>query len=165
MSLYKQWEELASKERTQEEYDKFWENYLLKEKDAYEFILANKKDAIDGKYSEVANMVNMDILDFMGFLQGINTSLVKELELETLNEDSNISLQIDFEKLYYNMLQAKAEWLYTLEQWNDVLTEEVRETILKEYKASKTIIKEEKVGRNDLCPCGSGKKYKKCCGR
>ncbi|MFH1457515.1 MAG: SEC-C metal-binding domain-containing protein, partial [Patescibacteria group bacterium] len=24
--------------------------------------------------------------------------------------------------------------------------------------------KEEKVGRNDLCPCGSGKKYKKCCG-
>jgi len=22
-----------------------------------------------------------------------------------------------------------------------------------------------KIGRNDLCPCGSGKKYKKCCGR
>jgi preprotein translocase subunit SecA len=21
------------------------------------------------------------------------------------------------------------------------------------------------IGRNDLCPCGSGKKYKKCCGR
>jgi preprotein translocase subunit SecA len=24
---------------------------------------------------------------------------------------------------------------------------------------------QDKVGRNDLCPCGSGKKYKKCCGR
>jgi len=24
---------------------------------------------------------------------------------------------------------------------------------------------EEKVGRNDPCPCGSGQKYKKCCGR
>ena len=24
---------------------------------------------------------------------------------------------------------------------------------------------EQKVGRNDPCPCGSGKKYKKCCGR
>jgi preprotein translocase subunit SecA len=23
----------------------------------------------------------------------------------------------------------------------------------------------EKIGRNDPCPCGSGKKYKKCCGR
>ena len=22
-----------------------------------------------------------------------------------------------------------------------------------------------KIGRNDPCPCGSGKKYKKCCGR
>jgi uncharacterized protein YecA (UPF0149 family) len=29
----------------------------------------------------------------------------------------------------------------------------------------KTIVREApKVGRNDLCPCGSGKKYKKCCG-
>jgi preprotein translocase subunit SecA len=25
--------------------------------------------------------------------------------------------------------------------------------------------REQKVGRNDPCPCGSGKKYKKCCGR
>ena len=25
--------------------------------------------------------------------------------------------------------------------------------------------KEKKVGRNDPCPCGSGKKYKNCCGR
>jgi len=28
----------------------------------------------------------------------------------------------------------------------------------------KPIVRKEKVGRNDLCPCGSGKKYKKCCG-
>ena len=28
----------------------------------------------------------------------------------------------------------------------------------------KTVVKGDKVGRNDLCPCGSGKKYKKCCG-
>ena len=26
------------------------------------------------------------------------------------------------------------------------------------------IVKEKKIGRNDPCPCGSGKKYKKCCG-
>jgi preprotein translocase subunit SecA len=29
----------------------------------------------------------------------------------------------------------------------------------------KTVVNKEKVGRNDPCPCGSGKKYKKCCGR
>ena len=31
--------------------------------------------------------------------------------------------------------------------------------------AGKTVRKGKKVGRNDPCPCGSGKKYKKCCGR
>ena len=30
---------------------------------------------------------------------------------------------------------------------------------------NKTVKKDEETGRNDLCPCGSGKKYKKCCGR
>ena len=35
-----------------------------------------------------------------------------------------------------------------------------------ESERKKTVVvrKAEKVGRNDLCPCGSGKKYKKCCG-
>ena len=28
----------------------------------------------------------------------------------------------------------------------------------------KTVTAEQKVGRNDPCPCGSGKKYKRCCG-
>lgn len=28
-----------------------------------------------------------------------------------------------------------------------------------------TRINENKIGRNDPCPCGSGKKYKKCCGK
>ena len=28
----------------------------------------------------------------------------------------------------------------------------------------KTRLAEKKVGRNEPCPCGSGKKYKKCCG-
>jgi preprotein translocase subunit SecA len=37
----------------------------------------------------------------------------------------------------------------------------------KEGNKQNTVVltkKEDKVGRNDLCPCGSGKKYKKCHG-
>ena len=30
---------------------------------------------------------------------------------------------------------------------------------------NRTVVKGKKVGRNDPCPCGSGKKYKKCCGK
>ena len=29
----------------------------------------------------------------------------------------------------------------------------------------KPVTKDKKPGRNDLCPCGSGKKYKQCCGK
>ena len=30
-------------------------------------------------------------------------------------------------------------------------------------KVNTTIVKDKKIGRNEPCPCGSGKKYKKCC--
>ena len=33
-----------------------------------------------------------------------------------------------------------------------------------ENVTSKTVVNKNKIGRNDPCPCGSGKKYKKCCG-
>ncbi len=34
-----------------------------------------------------------------------------------------------------------------------------------DYVAPKPFVREPKIGRNDPCPCGSGKKYKKCCGK
>ena len=34
-----------------------------------------------------------------------------------------------------------------------------------EKAVKKPVVKKDKVGRNDPCPCGSGKKYKNCCGR
>ncbi len=36
-----------------------------------------------------------------------------------------------------------------------------------EIKASRKILpaRSDKIGRNSPCPCGSGKKYKKCCGK
>ncbi len=51
---------------------------------------------------------------FTGFMDGINDSLTSGYEVEKLEEDSEIELKLDFEKLYYNMLDAKAKWLYTL---------------------------------------------------
>ena len=35
----------------------------------------------------------------------------------------------------------------------------------KEKLKSEPVKNEKKVGRNSLCPCGSGKKYKQCCGK
>jgi uncharacterized protein YecA (UPF0149 family) len=38
-------------------------------------------------------------------------------------------------------------------------------SVVASYETAKPFIREPKVGRNDPCPCGSGKKYKKCCGK
>ena len=101
----------------------------------------------------------------MGFLDGIDTSLKASNDFKTFDENSEIVLDIDFEKLFFNMLVAEAQYLYTLEEWEDVLDAVTRRSILQAYKKSKIVVREQpKVGRNDPCPCGSGKKYKKCCG-
>ena len=59
----------------------------------------------------------------------------------------------------------KADWLYGLPQWEKIFDEETRKRLYREQKASGTVRKPKKIGRNDPCPCGSGKKYKKCCGK
>lgn len=118
-----------------------------------------------GELSGLAETFGMDEVTFIGFLDGINTSLKQEIDLESLESSTVISLDVDFEKLYFNMLDAKADWLYHLKEWDDVLSEEKRHEITKEFRASKVFVKQETVGRNDPCPCGSGKKYKKCCGK
>jgi len=163
MSLYDQWREYAEKQRTQAEYDEFWKTYFLAEKKNYEIILEKHNEIISGKLKDLAAEFEMEPHVFVGFLDGINTSLVESIDIENVDEDTDIKLEVDFEKLYYNMLDAKAEWLYNLEQWDDVLSKEKREQIKKEYRTSKIAVSN-KVGRNEPCSCGSGKKYKKCCG-
>jgi len=164
MSLYNEWKEVAYEEEDQAAATEFWKNYCNLEKGIYEYILGAKKTTINGKLGELAANYGVEEKFFMGFLDGINTSLNELLELGEMTADSDINATIDFEKLYYNMLDAKAEWLYTLSQWDEILTLERRKEIKKEFNATKTIVKEDKTGRNDPCTCGSGKKYKKCCG-
>ncbi|MDF2520340.1 MAG: preprotein translocase subunit SecA [Clostridia bacterium] len=164
MSLFETWRNTAYKEEDSQSQREFWENYFDVEKSIYEKILVNPEQPTEGTIKELAEKFNTDAMTFMGFMDGINDSLKEALELEKLEEDSSISLKIDLEKLYYNMLAAKASWLYTLPQWDTLLTDERRKEITKEQRLSGTVVKEKEPGRNDPCPCGSGKKYKKCCG-
>ena len=107
----------------------------------------------------------MDVVLFGGFLDGINESLKQPNPVDTIEADSQVTIDIDLEKLYYNMVAAKAEWLYELPQWNKLLDEDKRKELYKAQKRSMIVVKGKKIGRNDPCPCGSGKKYKFCCGR
>lgn len=164
MTLFEKWREIAEQERTPQANEAFWKEYFLKEKDNYADILANNRKALKGTLSEVASSFNMDTVTFMGFLDGINTSLLNEVELENLEDSSELDIEIDYEKLYFNMLDAKAEWLYNLPEWENILPADKRMEITKEFRVANMAISN-KIGRNDPCPCGSGKKYKKCCGK
>ena len=98
-------------------------------------------------------------------LDGINDSLVIPNPIEEMEEDTVVTLAYDKELLYKNMVDAKADWLYNLPMWDEIFTEEQKKTLYMEQKKSGTVIKGKKIGRNDPCPCGSGKKYKYCCGK
>lgn len=164
MSLYQQWQSKMEENQKDGTYREFFQSYLAQETKAYSEILEKEQKQITGTVKELAEHYGMDPVIFTGFMDGINTSLTQEMNLEELNEDSSIDVTIDYEKLYYNMLKAKADWLYGLSQWDKIFTgEKKREIRLKLHEDSH--VKVEKIGRNDPCPCGSGKKYKKCCGK
>lgn len=166
MTLLENWRESAySQEMDQTAMQQFWGTYFEIEKGIYEQLLSNPDEKVTGTVKELAEKYNVEVFTMTGFLDGINDSLVEPNPIETMEEDTPVSLVFDKEKLYKNMVGAKAEWLYELPQWNDIFSEEKRKELYKEQKNSGTVRKEKKVGRNDPCPCGSGKKYKKCCGR
>lgn len=142
------------------------QKYFTIEKGIYEKILAEPDVVVEGTVKELAEKYGVDPLVMVGFLDGINDSLKNPNPIETMTEDTVVNLGYDTELLYKNMVEAKAEWLYTLDAWNTLIpSEERRKELYKEQKSSHTIVKDKKVGRNDPCPCGSGKKYKYCCGR
>ena len=166
MALLQEWREIAySQEADRAQLQKFWTNYFLIEKGIYEKLLADPTNVERGTVKELAEKYHMDLNYMVGFLDGINESLKVANPIEEMTEDTKVTLDIDLEKLYYNMVEAKADWLYELPAWDKLLTAERRKEIYREQKKSGTIVKPKKIGRNDPCPCGSGKKYKQCCGR
>lgn len=165
-TLLEQWRDIAYNESADRgQLQRFWGSYFQIEKEIYEQLLTNPDEEVKGTVKELAAKYDQEVLTMVGFLDGINESLKVENPIETMDEDTEVSLAFDKEKLYKNMVAAKADWLYELPQWKEIYSEEELKRLYKEQKESTTIRKEKKIGRNDPCPCGSGKKYKKCCGR
>ena len=166
MALLQKWQEIAYNEKMEQgELQRFWQRYFLLEKGVYEQLLTNPDEAVEGTVKELAEKYNLDILEMAGFLDGINESLVTPNPIETMEEDTRVSLAFDKASLYKNMVAAKAEWLYELPMWDEIFDAETKKALYLEQKKSGTVIVGKKVGRNEPCPCGSGKKYKHCCGR
>jgi preprotein translocase subunit SecA len=71
-----------------------------------------------------------------------------------------------FVELIRNIKEDTVRFIYNVNTANMPKREKVAEPVVTNHEEGvrKPIVKEDKIGRNDPCPCGSGKKYKKCCG-
>lgn len=167
MALLQEWQKIAYNEKEDRgKLQKFWNDYFLLEKGIYEQLLTNPDEKVTGTVKELADKYQVSVMEMTGFLDGINDSLVEANPIDTMEEDTSVNLIFDKEKLYKNMVDAKADWLYELPQWDAIFDAETKKALYLEQKKSGTVRREgKKVGRNDPCPCGSGKKYKQCCGR
>ena len=114
----------------------------------------------------------------------------KEVKAEVVSEDeSKHTIELKFEtdsitpdlstKIYVDAMERDVEFDVIPKEDTLNLVEAIEEPVerkqvidvdhlssnVDEDANSKTVRKEDTTGRNDDCPCGSGKKYKKCCGR
>lgn len=166
MALLQEWRDVAySQETDKKQLQQFWSDYFLKEKGVYEQLLSNPDEVVTGTVKELAEKYGLSIQTMTGFLDGINDSLKEKNPIEEMTEDTVVNLGFDKELLYKNMVDAKADWLYDLPMWDEIFDAETKKNLYREAKKMNTIVKGKKIGRNDPCPCGSGKKYKYCCGR
>ena len=166
MGLLQEWRDTAYSQQTDKKVlQKFWTYYFMIEKGIYEKLLSEPDVKVKGTVKELAAKYEIPVMTMVGFLDGIDESLIVPNPIEEMDEDTEVNLIFDKEKLYKNMVDAKADWLYGLPMWDDIFDADKKKALYREAKKANTVIKGKKVGRNDPCPCGSGKKYKFCCGK
>ena len=166
MTIYERWVSQAY-DRLGQTVPAHWNTYLPKEQKIYEDLLENKRTVMSGTLAELSNKYDMTPECFLGFVDGINDALDKPFEAEEVQafeELTHINISFKFETLYKKMVEYKADHLYELPQWDFVFTPERRSELYVEQKRSTIVRKDPVPGRNESCTCGSGKKYKKCCG-
>ncbi|MDU1443206.1 MAG: preprotein translocase subunit SecA [Clostridium cochlearium] len=110
----------------------------------------------------------MDHIDNMDHLkQGIGLRAYKQQDPVQAYQFEGSQM---FDEMIYNIKIDTVRYLFRVQ----IQKAPEREQVAKETSTNQggddtlkkqPIRKEPKIGRNDLCPCGSGKKYKNCCGR
>ena len=88
---------------------------------------------------------------------------VKEAKLGTEKNPAKVTVQTEARKKEVSARFEEHGWQYTIDVDPDKPEDIADLDIL--LNKPEPVKAEEKIGRNDPCPCGSGKKYKKCCGK
>ena len=142
MGILQQWRDKAYNEKANKgDIQRLWADYFNKEKEIYAQILKNPSEVVTGTVTELAEKFHVDLMTMVGFLDGINDSLKEQNPIEEMDENTVVNLGYDTESLYKNMVAAGADWLYELEEWEPIFSEEKRKELFKEQKESGTVRK------------------------
>lgn len=165
MTLYDKWTNMVTEFVKTKGEVAFWNEYKSVELKIYKDILGNKKFSFTSSVQDLSKEYEIDEDFIVGFVDGISESLEDFIDVEKISVDEKLNFNIDVEKLYFNMLDSKADYLYNLSEWKDILSEDKIKEITNNWRSSKIVVNKVKIGRNEPCVCGSGKKYKNCCGK
>jgi len=143
------------------------------------------RDAYEAKEAHVGAQAMREI-EKLVMLKTIDAKWIEHLHnMDVLREgiglrawgqrDPLIEYKIEGYKMFQEMMDSARQEIATMMYRVEVVKEGEEEQVLKQRKVtygeapkvsrSSSIRRIEKIGRNDPCPCGSGKKYKKCCGK
>ena len=111
MSLLQEWRDYAyAYDMNSRQGQMFWANYFNIEKEIYQKLLSDPDKVWEDTVENLAKEFDTELKYFVGFLDGINDSLVTPNPIEEMDKDTKVSLAYDKEKLYYNMVGANADW-------------------------------------------------------
>jgi len=123
--------------------------------------LQKEKDITD--FNQIARAVSLNILD--------NLWMVHLEKMEQLRDSVSLKAYSNIEPL---VAYKKDSFVFYKDLWIDLanyilnFVMNFSQANIQNQKPTNTVVitgSKEKVGRNDPCPCGSGKKYKHCCGK
>ncbi len=126
---------------------------------------------INPQYEELGNEIQYyeGCLSFQG--KGVNTKRYDSVVIKTEQDESSWYFsgapnptdgQSGWEKRERNKNDAELRLLETICVQHEI--DHLRGLTIIDRQIINTITTQNKIGRNDPCHCGSGKKYKKCCG-
>lgn len=144
-TILEQWRAIAyDQQADRNKLQRFWANYFNIEKGIYEQLLSNPDEVVTGTVKELAEKYGQEVLTMVGFLDGINDSLKIPNPIETMDENTKVSLCFDKELLYKNMVDARADWLYELPQWDAIFTPEKRKELISSRRNQEQLSKQRK---------------------
>jgi hypothetical protein len=146
-------------------------------KEMLTFLLNNKddKDLIDSDFigftiGDIINLKAKELLPLVKtfFDHGLVSKSIcgdfDDVEDSTLNSPERDYYKYDLYNIYDRYTHILTTWADYNEEEEDLDDGDFNDYDLSDYQPEELISPTSKIGRNNPCPCGSGKKYKKCCG-